>query len=119
MSIADHTTGLLAFWGQTLTWVRKSVSYGSSGDPTITWSSQGTPTGDIQPITANLMRDEIGEKALSTHLILLANATSIIEGDRIRPSGWAAGNDEYQVTGIEAHTPSHVSVFAKLVKGNG
>ena len=53
------------------------------------------------------------------HIIFLANGTSVDEGDRIRPEGWSAGDDEYQVRLVEEWKPSHVRCRLVKVEGHG
>ena len=119
MTIKDDTDDILEVWGQTLTVVRETITYNNSGKPTPSWSSQGTLTGDIQPASSEVIRQEQGEKIKTTHEIFVTNAANVLGGDRIRIAGWVVGNDEYQVIGVDLFTPSHVSIRATLVKGHG
>lgn len=119
MAIAADTTDLLSIWGQTLTIVRRSVTYGDTSKPTVTWSSQGTATGMIQPASEATPREEVGLKARATHVIYFPNGTGVLEGDRIRTASWASGDDEYEVQRVETQSPSHVRLITVLTKGHG
>ena len=119
MTVANDTTAILAVWGAPLTIVRKSPTYNTSGVATPAWATVTTATGDIQPISGSESRSNQGELVQTTHEIYLPNGTDIRGGDRIQPSGWAAGDDEYEVRGLIAETPSHVRVDATLVRGHG
>jgi len=91
---------ILAVWGQTVTIMRKAATFSNTGAPTPVWTSQGTATADIQPIDGSEKRLEAGERVLTTHEIYFPNGTGIQGGDRVRPAGWAAGDDEYEVRAI-------------------
>ena len=119
MAMADDTTAILAAWGQTLTVVRTSNSYGATGGATPSWSSQGSATGMIQPLGGTLRSGNVGDKDAATHEVYLPNSTTVRAGDRVRPAAWAAGDDEYQVLSAEAYSPSHTRLFCKLVRGHG
>ena len=119
MTVAQDTTAILAVWGQTVTIMRKVPTFGDTGAPTPVWTSQGTATADIQPISGSEQRVDLGERVTTTHKIEFPNGTSIQGGDRVRPSGWAAGDDEYEVRVLIEQTPSHVRVEAEKVRGHG
>lgn len=119
MAIADDAADLLSIWGQTLTIVRRSVTYGDTSKPTVTWASQGTATGVIQPAGESAPRTDIGIKPRATHVIFFPNGTNVLEGDRVRTASWSAGDDEYEVTQLEAQSPSHTRVLTVLTKGHG
>ena len=119
MAIATDAADLLSIWGQTLTIVRRTVTYGDTGKPTATWTSQGTATGLIQPAGESVVRTVKGVEKSASHSIFFANATNVLEEDRVRPAGWAAGDDEYEVVTLEEQAPSHTRVTAQMVKGHG
>lgn len=119
MTVAQDTTAILAVWGQTVTIMRKVPTFSNTGAPTPVWTSQGTATADIQPISGDERRAELGERVKTTHKIILPNGTGIQGGDRVRPNGWAAGDDEYEVRVLIEEIPSHVLVEAEKVRGHG
>ena len=119
MTVAQDTTAILAVWGQTVTIMRKVPTFSDSGSPTPAWTSQGTAVADIQPIGGDEQRVDLGEKVKTTHKIEFPNGTAIQGGDRVRPAGWAAGDDEYEVRILSEQTPSHVRVEAEKVRGHG
>ena len=121
MSISDDTDDLLATteWGEVVTIVRNTPSFGDTGVATDSWASIATPNADIQPLDSNeiLRTSEIGEVKGSSHKIFFPNGTDIKPGDRVRGSGWSAGSDEYEVQYVMSDE-GHVEVFAKKVEGN-
>ena len=66
-----------------------------------------------------MSRTDKGVEKAASHSIFFANATDILEEDRVRLAGWASGDDEYEVVTLEAQSPSHTRVTAQLVKGHG
>lgn len=120
VSLANDMTALMSTWGQTLTVVRKSVSYGTSGSDTYTWTQKDQQTGMIQPYTrrADTLRVPEGVDVHAEFEVYLPVATVIQEDDRIRPSGWAAGQDEYHVLHVLSYSSSHIEAFCELVKGH-
>ena len=119
MTMAQDTTAILDVWGQTLTIVRKTPTYSDTGMATMVWAAVTTATGDIQPFSGAERRDVGGEIVLTTHEIYLPNGTDVRGGDRVRPAGWVAGDDEYEVRELRAETPSHIQINATLVRGHG
>lgn len=119
MSISDDTDALLAtsVWGEAVTIVRNTPTYDGSGSPADSWASVATPNADIQPAGGSLRQAEVGEERKSTHVIFLPNGTAIRIGDRIRPAGWVAGNDEYEVNAVLSDE-GHVEVHATMVAGH-
>jgi hypothetical protein len=59
---------------------------------------------------------EPGQKRISTHRIFLPDETAIIQGDRIRPAGWVAGDNFYEVDDASSRD-SFVEIYATLVRG--
>lgn len=119
MTIAQDTDALLGTWGETVTLVRRSPSYSDKGTPTAGWASVATPSCDIQPSGGTTVRLPSGQQVKTTHNLFFPQGTDVRGGDRVRPSGWVAGNDEYEVQGVLAEPDSHVEAQATLVKGHG
>lgn len=119
MSLSDDTVAILSSWDQTMTVVRRAVTYADTGSRSVTWSSQGTILADIQPVSADIARLEIGDKVKTTHEIFATDGADVLAGDRLRTSSFSSGDDEYQVTGVNIQDPSHVRILAVLVKGHG
>lgn len=85
---------------------------------TDSWASVGTPDGDIQPISGINPTVGIGQQRVSTHRIFLPDGTDIKQGDRIRPSGWSAGEDEYSVDSV-LDDEGHIEARLQLAGGHG
>lgn len=119
MTVAQDTTAILSVWGQTLTIRRKSPTLSDSGAPTANWATNGTATGDIQPLSGAEQRVELGEQIITTHEIFVANGSDVKPGDRVRPAAWSAGDDEYEVRILVEETPSHTCFRAERVRGHG
>lgn len=119
MTISTDTTSILAVWGETVTIVRNSPSYDNAGVMTDSWSSSvtGTATADIQPIAGITIQRENGEQRTMSHRLYFPSGTNIRQGDRIRPSGWVAGNDEYVAESVSSDE-GHVEVLATLTSGH-
>ena len=100
--LAGETNDLLgtSVYGEVITIVRNTLSYSDTGAPTDSWASVATPNADIQPVNAvekMIVTGEIGQQRTLSVSIFLPNATDVRVGDRIRPSGWVAGDDEYEI----------------------
>jgi len=119
MTMAADASALLTIWGTTHSIMSRAVSFSDTGDPTPTWTESSTPLCYIQPVSGDTIRQEQGQQIVTTHEGYLPNGTVINEGNRIRPPGWVAGDDEYQVRLVEAWAPSHVRVRLVLVEGHG
>jgi len=117
--MADDAAAIINTWGETLTIMSKTITYDGIGDPTPTWAQSSQPTGYIQPVSGDTIRQEQGQKIVTTHECYLPNTTTANEGWRIRPEGWSAGDDEYQIRLREAWGPSHVRLRLVLVEGHG
>lgn len=120
MTLADDTTDLLgtSLWGEQVTIRRNTPTYSNTGAFTDSWATLSTPNADIQPVGGDIATREIGQDKKSTHRIFFPSSTNIEPGDRIRPSGWASGDDEYEVNSVLSDD-GHVEVFATMVKGHG
>ncbi len=121
MSLAGDFGQLMTLWGQTLTIVRRSVSYADSGSPTVTWSQVSSVTGMIQPATrprGDTMRVEAGIKSYEYNEVYLPTTTTVDTGDRIRPFGWAAGDNEYEVIEKNDFSPSHFELLTIITRGH-
>jgi len=119
VTVAEDTVALLDVWGQTVTTMRKIATFGDTGAPTPVWTQVYSGKADIQPVDGSEKRIPLGELATTTHEIFFPNGTDVKGADRVRPAGWVAGNDEYEVRGIVEETPSHTVVNASLVRGHG
>ena len=119
MSISGDTDDLLdtALWGETVTVIRNTISYNDVGVSADSWASVATPHADIQPLAGETITGQIGETRRSTHRIFMPNATNVRQGDRVRPSGWVTGDDEYQVEEVMSDE-GHIEIWATLVKGH-
>lgn len=120
MTLANDTVDLLAtgLWGEVITIRRNTPTYGDTGAFTDSWATVSTPNADIQPVSGDVIARESGQDKKSTHRIFLPNGTAIKQGDRIRPSGWSAGDDEYEINSVLSDE-GHVEVLATQVKGHG
>lgn len=116
MTIATDTDDILAVWGETVTIVRNTPTYGNLGQSTDSWASVSTPLGDIQPAGGRVVTLEGGQQREATHRVFLPNATDVRQKDRIRPSGWSSGDDEYEVMQVLSDE-GHVEVLTVLVVG--
>ena len=121
MTIADHTTGLVAttLWGESVIVRRNSPNFSDTGVATDSWATVVTVNAELQPLApGSLATVAIGEMRTSTHRFYFPDGTDILEGDRIRPSGWVAGDDEFVVTGV-MDDEGHFEVYAQRVRGHG
>lgn len=105
-------------YGEAVTIVRNTPTYGDTGAASDVWASVATPNADIQPITGHNPTGELGQMKISTHRIFLPNGIAVRQGDRIRPSGWVAGDNEYEVDAVLSDE-GHVEVLASFVGGHG
>lgn len=119
MSLADDTDDLLDVWGETVTIVRNTPTYGTTGEAVDSWASTGTASADIQPLSQGVLTTQApGQQRESHYSIFFPNGTAILQGDRIRPSGWATGDDEYIIDMILSDE-GHVECLASRVVGHG
>jgi len=118
MTLADDTVAIIGPWSETLTIVRRSSSF-SGRVNTVTWTSQGTFLGDIQPVSGSTISLEIGDKIKTTHEIYGPDALDVQATDRIRLAGFSSGDNEYEVKRVEDEDPSHTKIFAVLTRGHG
>lgn len=117
MTLAEDTDSLidLVVWGEVVTIVRNTITTDGMGATTDSWASVATPNGDIQPISGINPTLGIGQQRASSHRIFLPDGTNIKQGDRIRPYGWSAGDDEYDVDSVlgdEGHTECRLSLVS-------
>ena len=119
MSISGDTTDLLdtALWGEVVTVVRNTPTYTDAGAATDSWASVSTPNADIQPVSGVTVTGQAGEVRSMSHRIFLPSGNSVVQGDRIRPSGWSTGDNEYQVEAVLSDE-GHVEVLVTLVRGH-
>lgn len=118
MTIADDLENIVTAWGQVLTAVRNTPTYGTSGEHTQVWASIGTPQGAIFPKGGLTKREVPGIKDVSTHDVFVEIATVVVAGDRIRPAGWAAGDDEHEVLLVENYLSQYQHCHTRLVVGH-
>lgn len=119
MTIAQDTAALLTVWGETVSLMRRGPTFSDRGTPTPVWTSVATPSCDIQSSGGATIRLPSGLQVSTTHNLFFPQGTDVRGGDRVRPAGWVAGNDEYEVQGVLAEPDSHVEAQAILVKGHG
>ena len=123
MTIAGDTNDLIAttLWGEVVTVVRNTPSYGGDGAASDSWASVATPNADIQPTDSAsqgaVPTSEVGQQKLSTHRIFLPAAQDVRQGDRIRASGWVTGDDEHHVDFVSSFE-DHVEALTHIVKGH-
>lgn len=119
MSISTDTDELIdtSLWGEAVTVVRNTPTYGNDGDKADSWASVSTPNADIQPLTGAEANLESGAQRLSTHRIFLPAGNGVSQGDRIRANGWSTGDDEHQVDAVLSFE-DHVEVLTHIVKGH-
>lgn len=116
-SMKTDTTNILTDWGETVSIVTNAPTYNSAGMQTDVWGSAVSETADIQPVSGNTIMAESGLQHKSTHEIFLKFDTVAIAGKRIRPAGWASGNDEYIINYMKLFE-EHAIAFCTLVKGH-
>ena len=119
MSISTDTDELLdtSLWGEAVTVMRNTPTYGGDGDKSDSWASVSTPNADIQPLSGADLARESGSEQMSTHKIFLPSGNGVRQGDRIRASGWVTGDDEHQVDAVLSFE-DHVEVMTHIVKGH-
>lgn len=119
MTIAGDTDDLLgtSLWGEAVSIVRNTPTYGDTGAPTDSWGAVATVNADIQPMSGSNPTVELGQKRISSHRIFLPSGTAIIQGDRVRPSGWSAGDNFYEVDAVLSDE-GHVEVYASMLRGS-
>ena len=122
MTLSADTVDLTStsLWGEVVTIVRNTITSDDAGFTTDSWASVATPNGDLQPISnfssgAN-MAMPIGQQRMSSHRIFLPDGTDVKQGDRIRPYGWSAGDDEYRVDAV-LDDEGHIEARLSLVVG--
>ena len=118
MTISGDTDDLVSqtLWGEQVNIIRNTPTYGEAGGPVDSWAVVLTVNVDIQPFSGSNPTVELGQKRISTHRVFLPNGTLIVQGDRIRPSGWVAGDNFYEVDAVLSDE-GHVEVYASLVRG--
>lgn len=119
MTISGDTDDIIStsLWGESVTIYRNTPSFGNFGEPTDSWGLQSTVACDIQPLGGSLKATEIGLQKNSTHKLFFPASTSVIAGDRVRPSGWVTGDDEY-IVDVGSSFEDHVEADAHMVKGH-
>lgn len=122
--ISDDMAAILAAWGTPFqAIVRRSVTYGNTGDPTVTWNNTTTPTVKyyIEPYHRGARTERVEEGILvSTDFIFyVPENTDVQEADRLRPNGWVNGQDEYEVIHVQDYAPSHMEIYTQKVVGHG
>lgn len=120
MAISGDTDDLLdtGLWGEAVTVVRNTPTYDNVGQPSDSWASVSTPNADIQPVSGVTVTKDGGQQREMSHRIFLPSGNGVRQGDRIRPSGWATGDNEYSVEQVSSDE-GHVEVLAVLVRGHG
>jgi hypothetical protein len=118
MTISGDTDDLVdpTLWGESASIIRNTPTYDDGGAFVDSWSAILTVNIDIQPFSGTNPTIDLGQKRISTHRIFLPNGTAIIQGDRIRPYGWTAGDNSYEVDAVLSDE-GHVEVYASLVRG--
>ena len=118
MTTSGDTDDLVAttLWGEEITIVRNTPTYDDAGSPTDSWEVVLTVNADIQPISGINPTIELGQERISSHRIFLPNETAVIQGDRIRPSGWTAGENFYEVDAIVSDK-GPVEIYASMIRG--
>lgn len=117
MTISDDTDDILGVWGETATIVRNTPTFDDYGERTDSWASVTTAAAEFQPMSSAMAAREIGFEKKSTHAIYLPASTSVRTEDRVRPSGWSTGDDEYVVTGVWEYE-DHIEAHALKVEGH-
>lgn len=120
MTISGDTEDLVdtTVWGEVITIVRNTASYSDMGVATDSWESVATPNADIQPISGMNPTVGIGQMRASSHVVFLPDGTNVKQGDRVRPSGWSAGDDEYEVDSV-LDDEGHIECRLSMVGGHG
>lgn len=119
MSLADDTNDIIAttLWGETVSIYRNTETYGATGAPSDSWASVATPIADIQPMGGSSTPSALGTKEGSTHTIFVPSGTNVLVGDRVRPSGWSTGDDEYIVDNVMTEEDK-IILEAHIVEGH-
>lgn len=98
---------------ETLTVYRVSVAYDASNMATETWALQGTFSGDWQPLTGEVMREERGLKIKSTAMIQAACDIDVENDDKVyRDDG------TFEYVNYVKIWHGHTTVFMKKEKGS-
>lgn len=118
MTISGDTVDLVSttLWGEEVNIIRNTPTYGDAGDSTDSWGTVVTANADIQPFSGFNPTIDLGQKRASTHRIFFPSGTAVIQGDRIRPSDWTAGDNFYEVDSVLSDE-GHVEIYASLIRG--
>lgn len=117
MSLSSDTDNLLSMdvWGEQVEIVRNATGYGDTGLAGDLWAVVSQPNADIQRISGNNPIRDLGQGRFSSHRIFLPGGANVRQGDRIRPSGWIAGQAEYFVQAVLADE-GHTEIRANIVR---
>lgn len=120
MTIATDTDDLLGVWGETVTIVRNTPTFGSTGAAVDSWATVATVSADIQPfrVKGGDITSAIGEQRESDVVVFFPSGTALLQGDRLRKSGWVAGDDEYVLDVVQTEE-GHVECYGVKVSGHG
>ena len=123
MTIAGDTADLVStdLWGESVTVVRNTPTYGGDGAGADSWASVGTANADVQPADSaaagQVLTGDLGQVRLSTHTVFMIPTVDVRIGDRIRRSGWSTGDDELHVDFVSTFE-DHLEVLTHFVKGH-
>lgn len=120
MSIANDTDQILEPGNQlseVITVFRNTLTYDDRGTASDSWALIATVNATIDFLHGDNPTVDLGQARGSTHRLFLPNATAVRQGDRIRPSGWTTGDNEYEIDAVLSDA-GHVEVLASQVRGH-
>ena len=82
-AMKEDTTQILTDWGESLIIKRATLAHDDEGKPTETWDTQGTVTGEWQPVRGSTERDEAGRRIKSDAQVICVVGENVLVADRI------------------------------------
>lgn len=82
--VCEDATNVIADWDpEVLTVVRSTADY-STPIPVVTWAAVGTFTGDWQPASGRIERQEMGRKVKSEAFVIAPCDLDVVAGDKLQ-----------------------------------
>jgi len=112
-TVCADAVKIIADWDpETLTVTRNTPTY-ESGMGVDSWSAIGTFSGDWQPVSGRVMRQEEGLKIKSNAFIIAPCDIDVTEGDRIyRDDG------TFEYVNYVSRYKGHITIFLTRVQGS-
>lgn len=110
-TIVDTKNIALSDFKEKLYIKKPTLSYGSYGEASLTWTTASQVSGDIQPVDGKTIIAEVGREEKTTHRVFLEYDVDIKSGDRI----YQVGGTYYKLNYIRRYE-DHLEVYVIKVE---